>query len=68
MGNVQTACNETIDKIWDDIDYYLHNNYGICEKCGYLQDHVEPDAKGYTCDECGEPAVKGLELCLMEVL
>ena len=32
---------------------------GICHNCGYIQEGVEPDARNYTCDECGADAVCG---------
>lgn len=34
---------------------------GICTACGADADGVEPDACGYECEECGEPAVYGAE-------
>lgn len=32
---------------------------GVCFECGHVQDGVEPDAEGYSCEECGKPAVNG---------
>ncbi len=40
---------------------------GICCKCGDTQSGVEPDAEGYTCESCGEPAVVGFEDALMQL-
>ena len=38
----------------------------FCLECGDESDGVEPDARGYECDACGEPAVYGVdELLLM---
>lgn len=38
------------------------NDYpGICLKCGSIAYGVEPDARNYTCEDCGQPAVYGLE-------
>jgi hypothetical protein len=34
---------------------------GFCVKCGESQDGCEPDARQYTCESCGEPAVYGAE-------
>lgn len=38
---------------------------GRCTKCGAEAYGVEPDARKYTCEECGEAAVYGLEELLM---
>ncbi len=35
------------------------DNIGLCIKCGNEQYGVEPDARGYECDECEEPTVYG---------
>lgn len=45
----------------------LTNSYGgVCIKCGEIQEGgVEPDAQGYECPACGEPAVMGAEDALM---
>lgn len=34
---------------------------GFCLVCGYRQDPVEPDARGYKCEECGKRKVYGAE-------
>jgi len=36
-------------------------NVGFCVKCGYMQDGVEPDARRYTCEDCGAKGVYGAE-------
>lgn len=41
------------------------NGVGVCLACGTQTDRVEPDARGYKCDSCGEPAVYGLEAALV---
>jgi hypothetical protein len=38
---------------------------GFCLACGYEQDGVEPDARDYTCEECGAHKVYGAEELLM---
>jgi len=38
---------------------------GFCLACGAETYGVEPDARRYTCEECGEKAVYGAEECLM---
>ena len=37
------------------------DNPGLCVACGEETDGVEPDARGYECEHCGEHAVYGLE-------
>lgn len=44
-----------------------YENQGICYECGYLQDCVEPDAEEYECEECGQHAVGGLTMALLEI-
>lgn len=34
---------------------------GFCVECGADADGVEPDARGYECEECGAAAVYGAE-------
>jgi len=41
---------------------------GFCIDCGAETSGVEPDAKGYPCDECGSNAVYGAEQLLFEFL
>jgi hypothetical protein len=44
-------------------------NPGFCVKCGADAEGVEPDARGYECESCGERGVYGAEeLLLMFVL
>lgn len=35
--------------------------YGICLMCGHEQYGVEPDAEGYTCEDCKMDTVYGME-------
>lgn len=42
-------------------------NPGFCIRCGADADGVEPDAEGYVCEECGEPAVFGAEQLLFYI-
>ena len=37
---------------------------GFCTACGAEQSGVEPDANGYTCESCQQPAVNGAESLL----
>lgn len=41
------------------------SNHGFCIACGEDADGVEPDARNYTCECCGEPAVFGAEELLL---
>jgi hypothetical protein len=41
------------------------NGMGICRACGNEAYGVEPDARDYTCEDCGENAVYGLEELLI---
>jgi len=38
---------------------------GFCTACGEQADGVEPDARGYECEVCGECAVFGAEELLI---
>lgn len=38
---------------------------GFCTACGAEASNVEPDARDYTCEECGEEAVYGAEELLV---
>tara|TARA_Y100000034_G_C6525521_1_gene226260 strand:+ start:135 stop:296 length:162 start_codon:yes stop_codon:yes gene_type:complete len=38
---------------------------GFCLACGEDAYGVEPDARNYECEECGEKEVFGAEECLM---
>lgn len=40
-------------------------NPGFCIACGADHDECEPDARNYTCYECGQSEVFGAEECLM---
>jgi len=42
------------------------NCEGCCIACGEIGQSAEPDARGYTCDSCGEKKVYGAgELAIM---
>ncbi len=44
------------------------DNPGFCIACGLDAEGVEPDARKYECDRCGERAVYGAEELLLEVI
>ena len=41
------------------------NNEGLCMACGEVAECVEPDARKYECESCGEKAVYGAEEALL---
>lgn len=43
----------------------IDNDAGLCLGCGAWAYGVEPDARKYECESCGESRVYGLEECLM---
>lgn len=51
--------DEIIELIRED------SSCGVCVKCGYQQYGVEPDARGYQCEDCGQNTVYGAEECLL---
>ena len=54
-----------VDVEEEDFDWGV----GWCVGCGYLHPGVEPDARRYACDLCGERRVYGLEeLALMNLI
>ena len=51
--------DEVIAAVQDD------DGSGFCLACGEQAWGVEPDARGYECENCGEHKVYGAEECLM---
>lgn len=45
----------------DDLSCVFDCQEGICFNCGNIQGEVEPDARGYMCEACGEYEVHGIE-------
>ena len=43
------------------------DNPGFCVVCGAEAEGVEPDARKYTCESCGSPAVYGAEELMLYV-
>ena len=54
----------TPDRIADLADRAMTSldNPGLCIACGAEAEDVEPDASKAPCDNCGKPAVYGVEL------
>lgn len=57
----------TLDSVMDAVRRGMNtlDNPGFCLACGEDADSCEPDARKYTCEVCGEPAVYGAEEILM---
>lgn len=50
----------------EDFERLNEENGGICLACGALQDSgIEPDVEGYTCSECNEDKVCGIEQAVL---
>lgn len=59
----------TLSRIQAAVRRRMHtlDNPGFCIACGEDADGVEPDAREYECEHCGEPTVYGADELLMEV-
>jgi len=59
----------TIERIMNAYEGSLTSldNPGFCMACGSEQDGVEPDARNYKCEECGEDSVYGAEDLVLRV-
>lgn len=44
------------------------DNPGICIACGVETEGVEPDARRYECESCGERTVYGVQELLLAVI
>ena len=53
----------TLDRIVELVE--LDDNLGICGACGQEAYGVEPDARKYPCESCGENRVHGAEEWLL---
>ena len=61
-NNLEIHESITLDRI---IDAIASGDYvGLCTACGSERDGCEPDAEGYMCEQCAEPAVYGAEQLL----
>lgn len=65
---LKIALNTGVLNVDDLIEAGGGDDYtGFCVCCGAIHEGVEPDARHYDCEECGEKAVFGAEellLCL----
>ena len=57
----------TFDRVMEAVERQgtTLDNPGFCTACGAEADGCEPDARGYTCDECEAESVYGAEELLM---
>ena len=55
----------SLDQIMDAVE--RDELSGFCISCGFEQFEVEPDARKYICEECGEPKVYGAQELLFMV-
>lgn len=60
--------NKKIKMTEDQYHQAENDNYGICTKCGMINDGFhEPDARNYECDHCKEMSSFGIsELLIMD--
>ena len=49
----------------EEIEEAMESYTGFCTLCGAEKDTCEPDARRYTCDDCGQPSVYGAEELLL---
>jgi len=59
----------TIERVLDAVERHQTSldNPGFCVRCGADAEGVEPDARNYACDTCGEDAVFGAEELLLRM-
>lgn len=57
----------TIERVVEAVErsHQLRDNPGFCVQCGEDAEGVEPDARSYECEACGEPGVYGAEELLI---
>lgn len=53
----------TIEQVIEACD--RDDNTGFCTACGEEHYGIEPDARNYTCEQCGESKVFGAEELLL---
>lgn len=56
---LQTKCGLTIDRVMEAVEE--DDNLGFCLACGEEAYGVEPDARKYECESCGEAKVYGAQ-------
>ena len=68
--NKQLHASVTIDRVTAAVESEMFGleNPGICTLCGEEQGGCEPDARDYTCETCGAPAVYGAQELLFHIV
>ena len=64
-GEIKMHKSITVDRIMDAIR--ADDHLGFCTSCGEEAYGVEPDARNYTCETCGEKEVYGAEELLVSM-
>lgn len=67
MAQIKLHPSLTVSRVLELAEGYGDECLGACVKCGAEAWNVEPDARGYKCDECGENAVYGGEELVLEL-
>ena len=59
----------TLDRVTEAVErsHSSLDNPGFCTRCGADAEGVEPDARRYECEACGEPGVYGAEELLFHI-
>lgn len=67
IEGIEVTENVTVERVMELAreGMFGTGNPGICLACGEEADGVEPDARKYVCEACGEPAVFGAEELLI---
>jgi hypothetical protein len=60
---MKTHATVTIDRVMEAVQ--ADDNLGFCRACGEEAHSVEPDARNYECECCGQKQVFGAEELLM---
>ena len=60
----------TLDRVTEAVERRSStlDDPGFCILCGADADGVEPDARAYECEACGEPGVYGADELLLEMI
>jgi hypothetical protein len=59
----------TVERVQEAVERRLNSldNPGFCIKCGADAEGVEPDARRYVCEACGERGVFGAEELFLRI-
>ena len=69
INGIKVHPSITVERVCEAVE--RHNtsldNPGFCLSCGQEAEGCEPDAEGYECEACGEPAVYGADNLLIYI-